>query len=92
MARSASERLEMRLRPEVERRLRAAAEHEHVTLSAFVTSAALARADEVLREQHTWEVDVAYFDRMVVALDSPPVRNAALAKAAAEADELLERR
>jgi len=92
MARAASERVEMRMRPEIEHRLRAAAALEHVTLSAFITDAAVERADRVIAERNTWTVSPALFDELAAALDAPPVPNRALARAIAEVDKLVERR
>lgn len=92
MAQAASERVEMRMRPEVEQRLRAAADLEHVTLSAFITQAAVERADEVIAERNTWMVSPRLFDELAAALDAPPVPNRALAKAIADVDALVERR
>lgn len=92
MARAASERVEMRMRPEIEQRLRAAAALEHITLSAFITDAAVERADRVIAESNTWTVSPMLFDELVTALDAPPVPNRALKKALAEVDDLVERR
>lgn len=92
VARAATERVEMRIRPDVERRLRTAAELEHVTLSAFITEAAVERADRVIATNNTWTVSAELFDELAAALDAPPVRNSALAKALVEVDKLIERR
>lgn len=92
MARAATERLEMRLRPEIEQQLRAAAALERVSVTAFVTAAAVAHAERVLAEAHTWAVTVQAFDELLAGLDAPPVGNAALAAAIADSDALVERR
>ena len=88
----ATERLEMRLRPEASRYLRQAAELERTSVSKFLLDAGLARADEVIGAHRTWTVPVVVFDALIGALDAPPVVNKALAKAAAAANELIERR
>ncbi len=92
MARAASERLEMRVRPEIERQLRAAAALERVSVSAFVTAAAVAHAERVLAEAHTWAVTRQAFDELLAGLDAPPVRNDALTAAIVDSDVLVERR
>lgn len=92
MAQVASERFDMRMRPEVVQRLRAAAELEHLPLAAFLTAAGLERADRVLAERHVWSATEAVFAELLSALDAPVQRNAVLAAAAAEADQLIERR
>jgi uncharacterized protein (DUF1778 family) len=88
----ATERLEMRLRPEASRYLREAAELEQTSVSRFLLDAGLARADEVIAAHRTWTVPVVIFDELIGALDAPPVINKVLAKAAAAANELIERR
>jgi uncharacterized protein (DUF1778 family) len=69
-------RLNFRVRPDVEHRLRAAAAATDQSLTDFVISAAEARADEVLAS-HTL-VPADYFDRLIAALDAPVTRNEAL--------------
>ena len=92
MAQVASERFDMRIRPEVVQRLRAAAELEHMPLAAFLTAAGLERAERVLAERHVWSATEHVFAQLLSALDAPARSNAALAAAAAVADELIERR
>lgn len=88
----ASERFDMRMRPDVMERLRAAAEAEHLPLAAFLTAAGLERADRVLADRHVWSATEAVFQQLLDALDQPPQANPALAAAAAEAAALVEPR
>ncbi len=92
MGNRASERLEIRLRPEANRDLRQAAEIAQTSVSKFLLDAGLTRAGEVIAAHRTWTVPVVVFDDLVSALDAPPVINKTLAKAATAADELIERR
>lgn len=92
MSQAASGRFEMRVKPDVEGRIRVAADLEQTSVSAFLTSAALERADRVIAEHTRWQVSASYFDALVAALDAPPKRNAALAAAAAEANLRIKRR
>jgi uncharacterized protein (DUF1778 family) len=69
-------RLNFRVRPDVERRLRAAAAATDQSMTDFVISAAEARADEVLAS-HTL-VPADYFDPLLAALDAPDTPNEAL--------------
>lgn len=69
-------RLNFRVRPDTEHRLRAAAAATDQSLTDFVISAAEARADEVLAS-HTL-VPADYFDQLLAALDEPVTPNEAL--------------
>jgi uncharacterized protein (DUF1778 family) len=69
-------RLNFRVRPDTEHRLRAAAAATDQSLTDFVISAAEARADEVLAS-HTL-VPADYFDQLIAALDAPVTLNEAL--------------
>ncbi|HEV2886063.1 MAG TPA: DUF1778 domain-containing protein [Jatrophihabitans sp.] len=69
-------RLNFRVRPDTEHRLRAAAAATDQSLTDFVISAAEARANEVLAS-HTL-VPADYFDQLIAALDAPVIPNEAL--------------
>jgi uncharacterized protein (DUF1778 family) len=69
-------RLNFRVSPDTERRLRLAAVASSQSLTDFVISAAEERADEVLAT-HT-VVPTDYFDELITALDMPIDTNAAL--------------
>ena len=69
MATAAAGRLNFRVPPEVEQRLRSAAESSHQSLTEFVLGAAQDRADEVLVTRTVVPAD--YFDRLFDALDAP---------------------
>ena len=73
-------RLNFRVRPDTEQRLRAAAAASDQSLTDFVISAAEHRANEVLAT-HTL-VPAEYFDDLVAALDAPAQSNDALRQAA----------
>lgn len=77
---TADSRLNFRVRPDAERRLRAAAAACDLSLTDFVLSSAEARAAEVLGT-HTL-VPSDYFDALIGALDAPPKPNDALRAAA----------
>jgi uncharacterized protein (DUF1778 family) len=76
MAAAPSSRLNFRVRPETEARLRAAAAASDQSLTDFVISAAEKRADEVLAT-HT-VVSADYFVSLLEALDNPIESNSAL--------------
>lgn len=92
MATKATERFEMRLRAEVIRHLREAAELEQVPLSQFLLEAGLSKADEVLADRRSWTVSSVVFDELVSALDAPPKVIEELARAARASSGLIERR
>jgi uncharacterized protein (DUF1778 family) len=79
--------LNFRVQPDVEQRLKAAAEVSHLSLTEFVVGAAQAQADEVL-VTHTM-VPANYFDKLVAALDAPYKPNQALRDAAAQARTMV---
>lgn len=92
MTTSATQRLELRLRPEADRQLREAAAIAQTSVSKFLLDAGLERAQEVIEEQRTWRVSESFFEELLSALDAPPVHNQALAKAVERANKLIERR
>jgi len=92
MTTSATQRLELRLRPEADRQLREAAAIAQTSVSKFLLEAGLERAQEVIEEQRTWRVSESFFEELLSALDAPPVHNPALAKAVERANKLIERR
>ncbi len=73
-------RLNFRVRPDIEHRLRAAAAASDQSLTDFVISAAEARAAEVLADDTLVPAD--YFDQLVAALDAQVTANVALRQAA----------
>jgi uncharacterized protein (DUF1778 family) len=92
MTASATERFEIRLPEEALRQIREAASLERISASKFALDAVLEKAQQVIDAQRTWRVPVSFFEELLSALDAPPVFNEELAKAMAEADELIERR
>ena len=92
MTTSATQRLELRLRPEADRQIREAAAIAQTSVSKFLLDAGLERAQEIIDEQRTWRISESFFEELLSALDAPPVFNPALAKAAQRANELIERR
>jgi uncharacterized protein (DUF1778 family) len=64
-------RINIRVDPEQEARLRAAAEANGETLTGFLLGAAAERAEEVLERAARIAVNGATFERFVTALDAP---------------------
>lgn len=77
---TAAGRLNFRISPDAEQRLRVAAEASDQTLTDFVLGAAEARAEEVLATRTVVTSD--YFDRLLSALDDPPTPIPELVRAA----------
>jgi uncharacterized protein (DUF1778 family) len=92
MTTSATQRLELRLRPEADRQLREAAEIAQTSVSKLLLDAGLERAQEIIDSQRTWRVSESFFEELLSALDAPPVINQALKKAREQADLMIERR
>lgn len=89
---AASARLEFRIRPERKSRIERAAELVHEPVSEFARTAAEEKAERILREHEaTIMVPAEFFDDLLDALDAPPRANAALARAAQQARETLNR-
>ncbi len=66
-----TERINLRLEPEIDKYLRHAAELEHKSLSAFMLEAARERARQVVEEQRRIELTAAEFSRVLDELDRP---------------------
>lgn len=64
-------RINLRVEPHQEARLRAAAEANGETLTGFLLTAAAERADEVLERTSRITLNGAAFERFVAALDAP---------------------
>lgn len=87
---AASARLEFRVRPERKSRIERAAELVHEPVSEFARNAAEEKAERVIREHEaTTSVPTEFFDDLLDALDTAPRANAALARAAGRAHEML---
>ncbi len=84
-SRVASQRIEVRLRPDQKATLTRAAELQHQKVADLVRDSALERAERVIREQTTMFVPEHYFQEVLVALDTPVTANAALRRAMAAA-------
>lgn len=84
-----TERIEARVDPERASRIRCAAELAHASVSAFVVDAAVERAERILVEHHTTTVPSQFFDRLLAALDEPPVVASSIEKAAERRREAL---
>lgn len=86
-----SERVEARIAPEGHSRLKVAAELSHTSVSAFLVTAGIEKADRLIAEHNATVVPGDFFEELLVALDAPPVANPALARAAARRDEVVKR-
>jgi uncharacterized protein (DUF1778 family) len=66
-----TDRIEARLSPDERARIERAASTSGLSVSAFLVSSAVARADEVIAAATTTLVPADYFDQLVAALDEP---------------------
>lgn len=64
-------RLNLRIDPDQQARLRAAAEANGETLTGFVLAAATERADAVLERASRTAISLAAFERFIAALEGP---------------------
>lgn len=67
-----SEKLDLRLTPQAKQRIVAAAEALNRSVSDFVLTSALERADEALAEQRTFILSPEKWEAFQAALDAPP--------------------
>ncbi len=84
-ARRRSDRINLRVEPEVDQYLRHAASLEHKTLSAFMLDAAWERARIVVEEQRRIQLSAGEFSRILDELDRPAEVVAPLLKLAERA-------
>jgi uncharacterized protein (DUF1778 family) len=69
---SRTEKLDLRLTPEAKRTLAAAAQAERRSLSDFVLTSALGRAEEALSDRRVFHLSAEKWQAFVTALDAPP--------------------
>ena len=67
-----TEKLDLRLSPEAKRRIVAAAESQHRSVTDFVLQSALDRANETLADQRVWTLNAEQWKKFQEALDAPP--------------------
>ena len=92
MARAAlddTDRMNIRVKPEVKARLLRAAALRHTDLTSFVTQSALREAESVIAEADAIKASERDFDRILELLDNPPKPNAKLRAAAAALPKAL---
>ena len=80
-----TDRVEARVSPEQRERIERAAAFSGESMSSFMVSAAVARADDVIAERSATVVPSDYFDQLLAALDEPAESSPRLAAAAKKA-------
>ena len=83
MLRAKDERLQIRLQPELKQLLQEAAQAAHLTLSALVSQAAQARAEEILADRQSISLSPEQAVAFTEALSRPAAVNERLAQALA---------
>lgn len=78
------ERIDLRTTAAIKDRLTRAAEITGTTISAFLISTALERANRVITEEQTITLSQRDWERLMALLENPPPPNAALKKAMRE--------
>lgn len=66
-----SDRIEARLSPDERERILRAAEFEGTSVSSFMVTAAVEKADQLISEHTVTQVPADYFDQLLQALDEP---------------------
>jgi uncharacterized protein (DUF1778 family) len=67
-----TEKLDIRLTPQAKRKLTAAAELTQRSISDFLLTSALAKADEALADNRDFKLDAQDWAKFISALDAPP--------------------
>ncbi len=80
-----TDRVEARLSPDQRRRIEQAAEFAGESMSSFIVSAAVERADELITAHTATVVPSDYFDQLLAALDEPAEPSPRLTAAAKRA-------
>ena len=80
-----TDRVEARVSPDQRERIERAAAFSGESMSAFMVTAAVQRADDVIAEQSATVVPADYFDQLHAALDEPAEKAPRLAAAAKKA-------
>jgi uncharacterized protein (DUF1778 family) len=89
----ATARFEFRVSPDAKARIEDAATVLHQAASDFARTAAIERAEEVLRQHaRVTVVPTAFFDELLAALDEQPRSNEALVRAARRARDAVRKR
>ncbi|MCK9552914.1 DUF1778 domain-containing protein [Aquamicrobium sp.] len=84
-----TDRMNIRVKPEVKARLLRAAALRHTDLTSFVTQSALREAETVIAEADAIKVSERDFSRILELLDNPPRPNVKLRAAAAALPKTL---
>ena len=90
MPRTAADRLEFRVPPELKTRIQHAADLLEIPVSDFVRSAAEFQAEQVLRERASTVVPQDFFEALISALDEPPRPSDALKRAARRLPDVIQ--
>lgn len=84
-----TDRMNIRVKPQVKARLLRAAALRHIDLTSFVTQSALREAETVIAEAAAIKVSERDFGRILELLDNPPKPNAKLHAAVAALPKTL---
>lgn len=86
---SQTARFEFRVHPDAKSRIETAAALTHESASDFARTAALQRAEDILRRQEATLVPPDFFDALLTELDKPIERNERFSAAVHRARDLL---
>ena len=73
-----TDRLQMRIAPDVRQLLERAARYEHASLSRFILDNAVKAASQIVAQHEQITLNATDFDAFMHALDTPPAPNNAL--------------
>lgn len=82
-----SERLELRISPDVKSEIETAAQLSRVSVSQFIADAAMQRAETVINEHNRIKLTEESWNAVMDALENPPAPDERLRRAAARSRE-----
>ena len=82
-----SERMELRISPDVKSEIETAAQLSRVSVSQFIADSAVQRAETIISEHSRIKLTEASWNAVMEALENPPAPNERLRRAAAISSE-----
>lgn len=82
-----TERLELRISPDVKSEIETAAQLSHVSVSQFIADSAMQRAETIISEHSRIKLTEESWNAVMEALENPPAPDERLRRAAARSRE-----
>ncbi len=76
-----SDRLSIRLEPDIKQRIEAAAALDHRSVTSFIIASAIESADRILKRDDTMQLSERDWETLMDAIEDPPKPNVTLKRA-----------